>query len=418
MKTQTKNTLLLLTLWSGAQSAARAQFAAKAEPPIYTVSAAGTILTGQDGWTNPISGSGDFGAYTYTGSPFGLPVSPFTNANGAFFGGISTTSFPFVRAQHSIDLITGTQWTLSYDMAVKFLGSTTLPPTAASVSLQPDTTATFSALSLWNGTVNSSKYSAAFRGFSAANQPVILKPNGIFSNLNANQWYRVYITFDFAKNIVLSVGLLDFTTNTLDLRYPGLYLKGGITGGNVLPDALRLFVGGNETGGGAGNAAAWDNIDLRRAKETVITVSGQATIGDLSNPATRILTLLFVPRDGTPRFHASAILNADRTFRASITRKVDAVVWIKADTTLAKSTPVNTTNGDVSGITTTLVNGDINNDNRVDIGDLLLLIAVYNQRQGIGNYSEPADLNNDGSNDIFDLLILIRNYNQAGIAYP
>ncbi len=418
MRRQTKNTLALLAILGSTGTVAHAQFAAKAEAPTYNASATGSSLIGQDGWTNPFPASGSLNVYTYPGNALSLPVSPFTNANGAFFGAISSANAPFARAQHSIDLSAGNQWTLSYDFAVKFLGNTTLPATAASVSLQPATSATVAALSLWNATANATTYSTAFRGYSATGQSITVKPNGAFSQCNANQWYRVYLTFDFTKNILLSVGLLDFTTNTFDLRYPGLYLNGGVLGGSPLPTALRLFVGGSDTGNGTGNAAAWDNIDLRRAKETVYTVSGQVTIGDLPNPANRVLTLLFVPRDGTPRFHASALLNSDGTFRAYITRKVDANVWIKADTTLAKSININTTNGDVGGVNATLVNGDINNDNRVDIGDLLILIARYNQRQDNANYLETADLTNDGSNDIADLLILIRNYNQTGMPYP
>ena len=417
MKKFLSNALMIAALLGITGTVAHAQFAAKAEAPTYDSSASGISLLGQDSWTNPVSGSGSLNVYSYPGNALALPVSPFTNANGAFFGAVSSDAVPFARAQHSINLTAGNQWTLSYDFAVKSLGSTPLPATAASVTLQPDTAASVSMLSLWNSPTNAAAYSTAFRGFSAVGQAITLKPNGAFSRCNANQWYRIYLTFDFAKNILLSVGLLDFNTNTLDLRYPGLYLNGGIAGGNALPNALRLFVGGSEMGG-SGNAVAWDNIDLRRAKETVITVSGQVTVADLPNPANRILTLLFVPRDGTPRFYASAVVNADGTFRAYITRKVDADVWIKVDTALAKSVNINTTIGDVSGITATLTNGDINNDNRVDVSDLLLIINHYNQSIGSPGYLEAADLNSDGADEVSDLLIVIRSYNQSGAAYP
>ncbi len=69
-------------------------------------------------------------------------------------------------------------------------------------------------------------------------------------------------------------------------------------------------------------------------------------------------------------------------------------------------------------LTFDLLNGDVNNDNAVDITDLLALIAHYNQQKNSPpnnpNYLATADLNADGSNDITDLLILIGNYNKTG----
>lgn len=394
---------------------AQAQFLAKGEAPTYNASPAGVTLTGQDGWTNPLGGSADFKAYQYTGNALGLPISPFVNVNGGFFGAIHGGGTAFARAQHIIDLSAGMQWVLAYDIAAKPGSNLPAPTVAASTTLQPDTAASAALLHEWSDPTDPTTLKTVLRGFSSAGQPVVVEPGGAFSRSNAGQWYRIYVTFDFAKNIVLSVGLLDFTTNTIDMRYPGLYLTGGLAGGNVLPTGLRLFVGGT---GAAGNAAAWDNIELRRTRVDVVRVSGQITVSDLPNPANRVATLVFKPRDGSPRFHANAILAADGSFRAYVARKVDATVWVKVDTALAKIVNVNTTNGDIAGVNTTLINGDITNDNKVDIEDLLILIAHYNQVFPASGYLETADLNADGNNDITDLLLLIRNYNQIGATYP
>ena len=69
--------------------------------------------------------------------------------------------------------------------------------------------------------------------------------------------------------------------------------------------------------------------------------------------------------------------------------------------------------GWVAGCPAAEFKGDAN-DNAVDIGDLLLLIAHYNKTQSTGDYREAADFNGDGTNDIADLLLLIGNYNQMG----
>jgi hypothetical protein len=63
-----------------------------------------------------------------------------------------------------------------------------------------------------------------------------------------------------------------------------------------------------------------------------------------------------------------------------------------------------------------LINGDANEDNAVDIADLLALIGAYNQAAPAAGYLEAADFNRDDVNDIDDLLILIANFNALGDA--
>ncbi len=87
---------------------------------------------------------------------------------------------------------------------------------------------------------------------------------------------------------------------------------------------------------------------------------------------------------------------------------------IKADKYLAVNHPVNTFSINDRDADVTLLAGDANNDNTVDIADLLLLVAHYNQVAPAAGYLDAADLNNDGANDIQDLLLLIGNYNQMG----
>ncbi len=58
--------------------------------------------------------------------------------------------------------------------------------------------------------------------------------------------------------------------------------------------------------------------------------------------------------------------------------------------------------------------GNANDDNAIDIGDLILLIAHYNKTLSTGGYLEACDFDGDGANDIADLLLLIGNYNKMG----
>jgi hypothetical protein len=68
----------------------------------------------------------------------------------------------------------------------------------------------------------------------------------------------------------------------------------------------------------------------------------------------------------------------------------------------------------VSGLNATLLAGDVNQDNAVDITDLLALISSYNKVDPDPEYKIAADFNRDGANDITDLLALIANYNKLG----
>ena len=59
----------------------------------------------------------------------------------------------------------------------------------------------------------------------------------------------------------------------------------------------------------------------------------------------------------------------------------------------------------------TLSNGDINNDNRINVLDYIQLKANYNK---IGLDGHPADLNGDSRINVLDYIILKKNYNKIG----
>ena len=91
-------------------------------------------------------------------------------------------------------------------------------------------------------------------------------------------------------------------------------------------------------------------------------------------------------------------------------------VWIKPDKYLAVVVPVTVSGGNASGIMATLVGGDANNDNTVDIADFGLLVNSYNGDSSIAGsgYDVRADFNGDGIVDIADFGLLVNSYNQSG----
>jgi hypothetical protein len=66
--------------------------------------------------------------------------------------------------------------------------------------------------------------------------------------------------------------------------------------------------------------------------------------------------------------------------------------------------------GCVHGVNASLVNGDVNGDNRIDDADLLRVLFIFGQTGA----SLPEDLDGDGRVDDADLLIVLFRFGQEG----
>jgi len=62
----------------------------------------------------------------------------------------------------------------------------------------------------------------------------------------------------------------------------------------------------------------------------------------------------------------------------------------------------------------TLLEGDANGDNWVDVSDLAIIANAYGTARGEAGYREGADFNGDGSINVMDLALLAANYGQRG----
>lgn len=87
---------------------------------------------------------------------------------------------------------------------------------------------------------------------------------------------------------------------------------------------------------------------------------------------------------------------------------------IKGDKYLSRMVPVTVIGNSTVTVNISLKTGDANNDDFVDIRDLLVLIAAYNQAAPASGYNFAADFTFDGIVDIADLLLLIGNFNEQG----
>lgn len=147
------------------------------------------------------------------------------------------------------------------------------------------------------------------------------------------------------------------------------------------------------------------------------TVAGTLTLQSLVPTApAQSFTFQFRPISGGAVITKTVSLPASGVFSLSGIPANKYTLWVKGNTYLAATTPLDVTNGAVSNVAVTLLPGDANNDNSVDSTDFGLLIGAYNTMASVPNsgYDPTVDFNGDGSVDSTDFGILIGNYNMQG----
>ena len=124
----------------------------------------------------------------------------------------------------------------------------------------------------------------------------------------------------------------------------------------------------------------------------------------------------FRPTEGFPGepYQRTTLLQPDGTFSIPGVLPNHYTLWLKAPKWLSKVTGVDARNGDFTTVSEFLMAGDANNDNRVNVLDLDVLIQAFDGAEGAPNWIEGADFNCDGSVNVLDLDLLIANFDQVG----
>jgi probable HAF family extracellular repeat protein len=146
---------------------------------------------------------------------------------------------------------------------------------------------------------------------------------------------------------------------------------------------------------------------------TDAAVSGWVTLEDCVQPV-QTITAEFRPQDGGQSFTRTYTVNALGFFCFRYIPPALYSVRIKGTKWLAKTVIVDARNGNPPDLYMTLLAGDANNDNSVDVFDLDQLIQAFNTTPNSPHWNENADFDCDESVDVFDLDILIRNFNTQG----
>ncbi len=143
------------------------------------------------------------------------------------------------------------------------------------------------------------------------------------------------------------------------------------------------------------------------------TISGKVLLQAAGKP-THSVVFLLRPADGSSSITTTLTLGADGAFTLPGVPAKKYVLAIKASHWLQKAVPCDAANSSVSGVNVTLLNGDVDGSNVVNVDDLTLLLSAYNTAAGDGVYTPNADLNENGTVDVDDLTILLTNYNVSG----
>lgn len=266
--------LLVVVAGLAVGSAARADLVTGFEPPTYTGSATGTLLTnglgggGQDGWFNPLTASADHNVHTYAGNSPGFVSNP--TGGQQFDVGIFGTAGN-ARAQHLNDFSTRDTWTLSYDINTIYTGTAAATQNLSSFSVQDGvTTQSYIALNTFNSTTAPTGWNAGYNIFNAAGVAQATASAGTaWQNLLFNHWYRQITKIDFTTHQVTEVSILDVQSGQVlaTINPTTWYLQGGANSALPRPGAVRLFGGGN-----AANVTGWDNINVIPAPPSLLAL--------------------------------------------------------------------------------------------------------------------------------------------------
>jgi hypothetical protein len=250
-------------LWLVAARPAAAQFQTGFEPAdSYVGSDVGTVLTEQNGWYIPSSSDVtfvDFSVFTYDGNALGMPANPAGATQ--FIGGQGFGAGVSPAAQIDFDWSTQTQWTVEYDFAAHFTGTSPAPVGLGSFSLEPGGTivgGNFIASNMWADTPGATTWNAMYIVYDAnGNQTAALSPGDAWTNLAIDNWYHQSTTIDLSLNMITSVSITDMTTGTTTTVTPdGWYLRP-----DAQPTALRVAVGA-DGGSLPGNVMGFDNLSI------------------------------------------------------------------------------------------------------------------------------------------------------------
>lgn len=166
------------------------------------------------------------------------------------------------------------------------------------------------------------------------------------------------------------------------------------------------------TGWGAPNFDGWYTaLSIRN-------ISGQVTLQNYSPGPNGVQVTVQLYQAGTSTLVDTKVATLDGAGNVTVTSQAPGGnydVYVKASHWLRRKV-ANQSFGlsGLSGLSWSLLNGDVNGDNAVTVADFVALRAAFGSSVGDPNYNPNADLNGDGAITISDFTILRSNFGQSG----
>jgi len=147
-------------------------------------------------------------------------------------------------------------------------------------------------------------------------------------------------------------------------------------------------------------------------------LAGSVALQSFAGDATQVPITVEIRTPGTSTVLQTQTvnLNADGVFwfACALTGAYDVAVkaphWLRK-TIPSVSLPIA---GYASTLSFSLVNGDVNGDDTVDLADLVAISAAWRSTPGSSNWNPNADLNGDGAVNLADWLVAASNYRKSG----
>jgi hypothetical protein len=152
------------------------------------------------------------------------------------------------------------------------------------------------------------------------------------------------------------------------------------------------------------------------AQQSPRTVSGTITLSSCVDPAQPV-TFAFCATQSSDFFTRTVTLASNGAFRLRSIPAGKYNLAIHGSKWLRKIVSVDAIDSDVSGVQATLLPGDVNSDNQIDIGDLGHLADAFGSTPASPQWDANADLNCDNAVNILDLGLLADHFHKAGDLY-
>jgi alpha-tubulin suppressor-like RCC1 family protein len=161
-------------------------------------------------------------------------------------------------------------------------------------------------------------------------------------------------------------------------------------------------------GSGSGACGYWHTVALAPGRSVSGTITPEGAYA-LAQP----LTITFRPQ-GAPEFTRNVTLNSEGGFTVENLPRTTYTLHVKGRKWLATNISVDTRFSDVVNADATLLAGDLNDDNQIDLFDLIEFFGSYGSVMQDPNWNERADLFEDSIVDLFDLILFFTNYGAQG----